>query len=210
MSYTTYLASRYLFGKHRIPFIAFITRITIIGMALGVMTLILALAVMHGFENVVTQKIIGFDTHIRIEKLFQSGSDLDEEKLAAIARIPGVIEVFPIHKAEIMLKSRSITEGALLEAMPISALKRLYSVSSNLDQAADLSQGLIVGRALADELNVAEGSTVLVYDLGSLQEFIGMPEISHTTVRAIYESGMVDYDRSYLYCSVETMTDILP
>ena len=52
MSYTTYLASRYLFGKHRIPFIAFITRTTVIGMALGVMTLLLALAVMHGEHSV--------------------------------------------------------------------------------------------------------------------------------------------------------------
>jgi len=210
VSYTTYLATRYLFGKHRIPFIAFITRITVIGMALGVMTLLLALGVMHGFENVVTQKIIGFDTHIRIEKLFQSGSDLDQEKLDAISEIPGVVELFPIHKAELMLKSRDMTEGALLEAMPRSALDRMYSVTGNLLAEEETSQGLILGRALAEALELNISDPVLVYDLGSLSQVHGFPDISHTTVKAIYESGMVDYDRSYLYCSNETLRDLFP
>ncbi len=82
MSYTGYLATRYLFGKHRVPFIAFISRTTMVGMALGVTTLLLALGVMRGFESVVTEKIIGFDTHIRIEKLFESGFDLDSANIA--------------------------------------------------------------------------------------------------------------------------------
>ena len=56
MSYTTYLASRYLFGKHRIPFIAFIARTTIIGMALGVTTLVLALAIMRGLNQLLRKK----------------------------------------------------------------------------------------------------------------------------------------------------------
>ena len=52
VSYTGYLATRYLFGKHRVPFIAFISRTTMVGMALGVATLVLALGVMRGFESV--------------------------------------------------------------------------------------------------------------------------------------------------------------
>ena len=210
MSYTGYLATRYLFGKHRVPFIAFISRTTIVGMALGVATLVLALGIMRGFESVVTQKIIGFDTHIRIEKLFESGFDLDEEKIALISEIPGVEQIFRIKKAEVMLKANGITEGALLEVMPESALSQLYSVSANYTDGESAQTGLIIGAALADQLEVVISDQILAYDLGSFTEQMGLPVIASSQVQAIYESGMIDYDKSYLYCSPETMETLFP
>lgn len=210
MSYTGYLATRYLFGKHRVPFIAFISRTTIVGMALGVATLILALGIMRGFESVVTQKIIGFDTHIRIEKLFESGFDLDTEKINEISEIPGVQQIFRIKKSEVMLKANGITEGALLEVMPETALDQLYSVSANYTEGDGPRTGLIVGKALADQLEISNADQVLIYDLGSFSDKLGLPVIASTSVQAIYESGMIDYDKSYLYCSPATMETLFP
>jgi len=210
VSYTGYLATRYLFGKHRVPFIAFISRTTMVGMALGVATLVLALGVMRGFESVVTDKIIGFDTHIRIEKLFDSGFDLDDEKISEISEIPGVEQIFRIKKAEVMLKANGITEGALLEVMPASALSQLYSVSANYTTGESSQSGLIIGAALADQLEVTLSDQILAYDLGSFTDEMGLPAIAATQVQAIYESGMIDYDKSYLYCSPQTMKALFP
>ncbi len=210
MSYTAYLALRYLFGKHRVPFIAFISRTTIVGMALGVATLVLALGVMRGFESVVTDKIIGFDTHIRIEKLFDSGFDLDDDKIAKISAIPGVKQIFRIKKAEVMLKAHGITEGALLEVMPEEALSQLYSVSDNYTHGESNQTGLIIGAALAKQLEVDVSDQILAYDLGSFSDQMGLPAIAATQVHAIYESGMIDYDKSYLYCSPKTMEELFP
>jgi len=181
-----------------------------VGMALGVATLVLALGVMRGFESVVTEKIIGFDTHIRIEKLFESGFDLDEETLDEISAIPGITQIFRIQKAEIMLKANGVTEGALLEVMPETALTQLYSVSTNYTTGERHQTGLILGAALAEQLEVQIGDQLLVYDLGSFTDQLGMPNIGVSEVQAIYESGMIDYDKSYLYCSPETMTSIFP
>ncbi len=181
-----------------------------IGMALGVTTLVLALGVMRGFESVVTQKIIGFDTHIRIEKLFESGFDLDSDKIEQIAAIPGVDNIFPIKKIEVMLKANGITEGALLEVMPENALKKLYSVSGNYQSKETTKTGLIIGAALADQLQIRVSDRILAYDLGSFTDQLGLPSIAATEVHAIYESGMVDYDKSYLYCSPETMNELFP
>ncbi len=181
-----------------------------IGMALGVTTLILALGVMRGFESVVTEKIIGFDTHIRIEKLFESGFDLEDEAIQEIESMPGVEQIFRIRKAELMLKANGITEGALLEVMPEDALARLYSVSSNLTGGESHRTGLIIGAALADMLEVEVSDQILVYDLGSFTDHAGLPSIATTEIHGIYESGMVDYDKSYLYCSPETMDALFP
>lgn len=167
--------------------------------------LVLSLGVMRGFESVVTEKIIGFDTHIRIEKLFESGFNLSDETLSEIANIPGVEQMFRIRKAELMLKANGITEGALLEVMPDEALSQLYSVSSNFRGGETNEPGLIIGLALADQLHLELSDPLLVYDLGSFADQKGFPAIARTEVRAIYESGMVDYDKSYLYCSLETM-----
>lgn len=179
-------------------------------MALGVATLVLALGVMRGFESVVTEKIIGFDTHIRIEKLFESGFDLDEEALTQISEISGVEQVFRINKAQVMLKANGITEGALLEVMPETALGQLYSVSSNLTSSESGKRGLIIGAALAEQLAVEVSDQILAYDLGSFTDQIGLPVIAASQVEAIYESGMIDYDKSYLYCSPETMEELFP
>lgn len=210
MSYTGYLATRYLFGKHRIPFIAFISRTTMIGMALGVTTLVLALSIMHGFESVVTEKIIGFDTHIRIEKLFESSSDLEAGKVNTIRAIPGVDLIFPIRKSQVMLKANEITEGALLEAMPPEALQRLYSVSSNIISPDSARQGILLGAAMAEQLQVQVGDYLVLYELGSQSEVMSLPSVARTQVAAIYESGMIDYDKNYLYCDLVTMDQLFP
>ena len=181
-----------------------------IGMALGVGTLVLALGVMRGFESVVTAKIIGFDTHIRIEKLFTSGFDLEADQIAGISQIPGVEKIFHIKRAEIMLKANDITEGAILEGMPLDALSQLYSVSSNLNGPQSQQSGLIIGAALAEQLKVEISDPILLYDLGSFTDQKGMPSVARTEVQAIYESGMVDYDKSYLYCNLETMEQLFP
>ncbi len=179
-----------------------------IGMALGVATLVLALGIMRGFQSVVTEKIIGFDTHIRIEKLFQSGFDLSPEQVQEIENIAGVESIFPIQKAEVMLKANGVTEGALLEAMPEEALKGLYSVSANLQSSTGGQSGIIIGAAMAEMLEVNVSEPILLYDLGSLAEMKGFPTIARAEVQAIYESGMVDYDKSYLYCSINTMNEL--
>jgi len=181
-----------------------------IGMALGVTTLVLALGIMRGFESVVTAKIIGFDTHIRIEKLFMSGFDLEAQKISEIGALAGVEKIFPIKQAEIMLKANGITEGALLEGMPDEAFIKLYSVSSNLNGQETKQPGLIIGAALAEQLKIGVSDPILAYDLGSLTDQKGLPSIARTKVQAIYESGMVDYDKSYLYCSLETMDELFP
>ena len=109
-----------------------------------------------------------------------------------------------------MLKANGITEGALLEVMPASALSQLYSVSSNYTGGESNQTGLIIGAALADQLEVGISDQILAYDLGSFTDQMGLPSIAVSQVQAIYESGMIDYDKSYLYCSPQTMDELFP
>src|SRR5437899_2500619 len=66
MSYTSLIATRYLQSKHNDGFVSFVTAIGVLGVALGTATLIIALSVLGGFEREITEKVVGFTSHVQI------------------------------------------------------------------------------------------------------------------------------------------------
>lgn len=203
MSFAGYIARRYLFGQHRIKFIAFIARTSILGIALGVTALIISVSILNGFKAEVTRKIIGFDAHLRIEDLYGQSIFTPMPIIGRIDSLPTVKQAFPILRGEVMLRAGEATDGAILEAMPETALSDLYSVSGSL-VSGNLqlgSNGLLMGETLAKRLNVTVGTRVLLYNLESITANNPLPFVRVATIAGIYASGMVDYDKAYIYSS---------
>ena len=67
MKYETFIAKRYLVSKHKINFITIISIISVLGITIGVASLIVVLSVFNGFGSLVTSFLVNFDPHIRIE-----------------------------------------------------------------------------------------------------------------------------------------------
>ncbi|MCF7796686.1 MAG: ABC transporter permease [Candidatus Marinimicrobia bacterium] len=205
MSYAAYIARRYLFGRHRIKFIAFIARTSILGLALGVTALVLSVSILHGFKSEVTRKIIGFDAHLRVENLYGQNLYQPERMMRTIDTLAGVKRVFPILRGEVMLRANDATDGAIFEGLPEEALPDLYSVSGTVVAGnTNLgSNGLLMGKTLADRPNVAVGDQLLLYNLETISANSPLPFVQIATVRGIYASGMVDYDKAYIYGSYD-------
>ncbi len=203
MPYAAYLARRYLFGRHRIKFIAFIARTSILGIALGVTALIISISVLHGFKAEVTRKIIGFDAHIRIENLYGQPILAPEILVNRIDSIQQVKQAFPILRGEVMLRAGGATDGAVLEGLPVNTLPDLYSVSHNLVSGTlDLADsGILIGQALAKRLKVKVGANILLYNLESITSTSSIPFVQAARIKGIYASGMVDYDKAFIYSS---------
>ncbi len=205
MGVAPYLARRYLFGKHRIPFIARITHFTIVGLALGVFALVLAFAVMRGFKAVVTEKIIGFDAHLQVERLFPGVTPLSRANLDRIGALPQVELVYPGYKSEILAKTAQATEGVVLYGLPLKALERMESISQHIVQGQLNPGGLVIGQSLAEKLGVGLGQIVYV---GVLQlekgRRFGLPRLQPLPVVAIFNSGLADYDRNFIYLASPT------
>ncbi|HCW75499.1 MAG TPA: hypothetical protein DHU63_03060 [Candidatus Marinimicrobia bacterium] len=203
MSFAAYIARRYLFGRHRIRFIAFIARTSILGIALGVTALIISVSILNGFKSEVTRKIIGFDAHLRIENLYGDKLAFPANLMRRIDSVETVKQSFPILRGEVMLRAGEATDGAILETMPETALADLYSVAGTL-VAGDLNlgeNGLIMGQTLAKRLNATVGTQVLLYNLESITANSPLPFVQAATISGIYASGMVDYDKAYIYGS---------
>src|SRR5579862_1784221 len=102
-----FIARRYLLSKRRVRFINVIGYISITGITVGVAALIIVLAVFNGFRDVVTDVLVGFDPHVRIEKKGSFASD-DAEKVIGIAKnLPEVTGIAPFIEGKAMLVAKS-------------------------------------------------------------------------------------------------------
>ena len=175
------------------------------GLALGVTALIISVSILHGFKTEVTRKIIGFDAHLRIEDLYGQNIFMPDLLVQRIDSLASVKQAFPILHGEVMLRAGDATDGAIFEGLPEKALPDLYSVAGTIvsGNARIGTSGILIGRTLAERLKVTVGDKLLLYNLGSITANTPLPFVQAATISGIYASGMVDYDKAYIYGSFE-------
>lgn len=214
MSYELFIVKRYFQAKRRGGFISFITFIAIAGVMLGTAALIIALTILGGFEKEIKEKVIGFSAHIQVVG-FQNQALPDYEKVIAKIRseVPGIKAVSAFATRETIIRSKSSTEGVLLKGVDEAA-----DVSSTrqhiLEGAYDLGSGfripkLVIGKRLANKLNVRVGDRVTLFGIGENLRSLGSPLVRQFEVSGIYETGMAEYDDIYVYTSLPAAQKLL-
>src|SRR5512135_3634161 len=111
MSYSLFIALRYLKGRHRRAPISLNTLISIGGVALGVMTLIVVLSVMSGFESDLKQKILGTNSPVIVTSFNDKGIANYAAVLKKISGTPHVASASPFTYNEVMLTSQTGVSG---------------------------------------------------------------------------------------------------
>src|SRR3989304_2044144 len=117
MKYEWFIGLRYLKAKRKQTFISIITIISVVGVAVGVMTLIVVLAVMSGFEKTIKEKILGTKAHLVVLKARQQGMDHYQEVLNDVEQVRGVVSATPFIYGEGMLSSESNVQGVILNGI---------------------------------------------------------------------------------------------
>src|SRR3989339_247836 len=117
MAYELFIGLRYLKAKRKQTFISIITVISIVGVAVGVMALIVVLAVMSGFEKTLREKIIGTQAHLVVLKATQGGMEHYEEVLKKVEGVKGVVSAAPFIYNQVMLSSESNVSGVVLKGV---------------------------------------------------------------------------------------------
>lgn len=214
MRYEWFIGLRYLKAKRKQTFISIITIISIAGVMVGVMTLIIVLAVMNGFETNLKEKIIGTYAHIVILKAGHEGMDQYEEITQRVQNIPGVRSVSPFIYQQVMLSSESNVFGVVLKGIDPSRAEKVTELASYLKQGhlEDLKKtregeapGIILGIELSRHLAVTLNDHVqVVSPLGTLTPMGMMPKAKRFRVTGIFQSGMYEYDNTLAYVSIES------
>lgn len=204
MKYTRLIASRYLRSRRNAGFFSFIAGIAVLGVMLGTATLIIALSVLGGFEREITEKVVGFTSHVQVtgfQNLPLQG--YVENALRLSASSPTVTSVVPYVAREALIRSKHGVDGILLKGVDgtredIPVRRFMVAGAFDLEQPAGASPGIVLGRKLASRLDAEVGTKVVVFGVGRLLEG-GQGRVMAFRVTGIYESGMAEYDDVYAY-----------
>ena len=206
-----FIARRYLRAKRKQVVISVITAISVIGVAAGVMALVIALAINNGFRDTLQRNLLGATAHVSIlEKEPGTGIEHWEQLAPQLAQIPHVKSAAPalyesgyisgpVTGAGVAIKGVDVRAGA-----PIAdTLKHLKTGSlDGLRASADLP-GIVLGSRLADNIGAVTGKQVqLVIPNGQITPFGPRPSYVRLRVVGTFESGFYDLDANWAFLSL--------
>jgi lipoprotein-releasing system permease protein len=210
-----FIARRYLFSKRNINFITIITLISIIGVSIGVAAMIIVLSVFNGFNKKVTDILVGFDPHIRIEA--KSGHLTEYENIMAELQKENISDASPYILSKILLANKTFNKVCLIKGTDEDKISKVSGVKNftklgkfDLDDRGNMG-GIVLGLILADQMRALIGDTLtLISPVGlevSLTQFVE-PVTRQFTVRGIYSSENTEYDSKYAYISIQNAREL--
>ncbi len=196
------VAFRYLRARRKEGFISVIAGFSLLGIGLGVATLIVVMAVMNGFRQELLSRILGINGHIGV---YGAGVALaDYDPLAeAIRRLPGVTRAIPTVEGQVMATSRGGASGAMVRGVQPDELLAREIIRKGLRGSPAAFAGndaVIIGRRLAEKLGVGIGDSITLISPKGLDTAFGtMPRLRAFKVVGTFEIGMYEYDSSFIY-----------
>ena len=210
MNYEASIALRYLRSKRKDKFIAFTTWAAVVGIAIGVMALIVVIAVMTGFQDEIRERILGVNPHMLIMGV---GGDLrtPEALLTNVRNTEGVSTAFPFITFQGMAQSGRRVTGVVVKGLDpgdISFFRRLVK-NGSIDTLKEKGS-ILVARELARELGVGVGDalTILV-PFGGISPMGATPETIRVKVGGIFQTGMYEIDNMLVVMSLNDVQAIL-
>jgi len=204
------IAWRYLRARRKEGGISVIAWYALIGVMLGVAALIVVQAVMIGFREEFTDRILGVNAHITV---YSADYDLAnnrsrsidnyEEMAAAVASVAGVTRAAPIIKAQVMASANGQNSGVQIFGETLEDLKNLPLVANPESFRGDIEQyedGVAIGTGIARALNLRVGDFIqLISPDGAVTPFGTTPRINDYQVVYIFQVGRSDIDRTRIY-----------
>ena len=198
------VAMRYLRSRRQEGFISVIAWFSLLGIALGVATLIIVMSVMNGFRHELMGRILGLNGHIGIYALAGGPLNGFEQVAEAVARIPGVRAVAPMIEGQALVTANNTSSGAVVRGLKIEDVRRRPILGNNI-RAGSLDDfvspnGAMIGRRMADRYGMRVGDTItLTVPVFAETGFGVVPRSKAVDIVAIFEVGMYEYDNNFVY-----------
>lgn len=212
------MALRYLRGaeggSEDRSFLRFVIYVAIGGVALGVAALLLSLAIVRGFSQEITEKIIGFGAHIQVYSYFQDRPLTDAAALqSTIASTEGVEEVVPrIEDVVLLRQSEQSIDGVQLIGTdhPPQYLQQHVKEGTIEFQRDETSRpSVVVGAGLADRLGIEVGQTVTAFSMrreegGGTSFQLQRPRVKQFVVQGTFETALSNIDDNFVFTNLST------
>lgn len=198
-----FIAFRYLGSKRKEGLISVIAWFSLVGIALGVATLIIVMSVMNGFRTELLTRILGLNGHITVYDRQAPIKDFSQLALR-IGEIPSVLYVTPQIQGQAMIMIDGKATGVLIRGLDPLIMQNKSLIKKNIvaGKLKEFGSGadIVIGKRLADRIGVAPGDKVLLISpTSSTTAFGTMPRIKAFKVAAVFNVGMYEYDNTFAY-----------
>jgi lipoprotein-releasing system permease protein len=200
------IAGRYLRPRRQEGFISVIAAFSLLGIALGVGTLIVVLAVMSGFRAELLGRVLGLNGHLTVQSGPEgiAGFDALAERLRGA---PGVVSVIPLVAGQVMATANGVASGALVRGIRPEDLAARPTVAGNIRAGSLEALGedrIAIGSRMAFRMALGVGDRLsLISPQGTPTAFGTVPRIKAYEIAAIFEVGMFEYDSSFVFMPLE-------
>jgi len=200
-----FVAGRYLKAKKSQRFINFTTLLSILGITIGVMTLIVVIAVMTGFEEDIKTKILGTQSHIVISG-YSGGLENPDKAISIIKKDPGVLGASPFILTQGLITVSSGSRGIVIRGIDTMMAPSVIRIKGIMKRGSfsDLDDSsVLVGTELARSIGVDVGDSVSIVSPGGVITPLGIiPTSSTFRVAGLFSTGMYEFDSNMVYITI--------
>ena len=216
MRFAWLLARRYLRSPNRPAVLRLVTYLAVVGIASGVATLVIALAMNSGFRTTLQDRLLGVTAHITISRSGSEALSNYGELAERLGRVPGVRAVAPAIYITVLLSSGGRAHGVVvkgidpaLESKRNEALQRVIAGDTDFTRDANGFDSIVVGRMLADDLKLRTNDYVtLTSPAGHMTPFGMIPRSQRFRISGIFDSGFYDYDANWGFVTLRAAQNL--
>ena len=202
-SFEFFLSTKYLFPKTRDSFFSLITFFSLMGIALGVATLIIVMSVMNGFRTELISKFLGVNGHFKIEKYDNSKISDYSILINQLESKDPKLNIQPTIISQGLVSSKGFSSGIFIKGISESGLsnRKIFSKELSAQQLDNFrsNEGILIGKKLKHRLNLEIGDNISIIS----SKFVSTPfgdliRNSNFSVIGTFETGMFEYDISLI------------
>jgi len=210
MRFEWFVAQRYLRSPHRPAVLRLVTAFSVLGVAAGVATLVIALAMNTGFRETIQDRLLGVTAHISLTRPGSSGISNYDALAARLASTADVRSVTPAVYQTVLLSFGGQARGVVVKGVDPTrerrfdeALQRIVAGHLDFSPDADGIGAVLIGRQLAEEWKISPGDYVtLMSPEGRLTPFGLIPRTRRFRITGIFDSGFYDYDENWCFMTL--------
>jgi lipoprotein-releasing system permease protein len=202
-----FVAKRYLRAKRRESFISVIALFSLVGIGLGVATLIIVMSVMNGFREELIGRILGLNGHISIFDRQGPMEEYDYQR-ALISNIPQLKQIIPLIEGQALITHQGSATGVLVRGITqqdIQQKKILFDSINKLHQQNFLGNQIFIGSEMARRFDLHVGDVMtLISPKPKNTPFGSMPRSKSFRVGGVFDVGMFEYNSNFIFMPLES------
>lgn len=210
MKFSKFMIKRYLRFDKSQPFISVTAILSFLGVMVGVMVLIIAMSIMNGMSKEFQKRLFTMNYPLTIYPMLYS--NLDDKLIDELKSNFDNLKFSPFIKSQVVIKRGDKFSGGILFGVDFEKEAKINEILAKAIEPSIYSQKfpLIVGSGLYRDLNLKEGERVtLMFTEFNPSGLSILPKLKRFELNSKFESGLIAYDKSYLYTDLDSIKKVL-